>query len=293
MDDPAEAYAKRIDAVSTQRTRLHEGERQDDSWGGTTARRFRFDPHRQLGANIEAIASYIQPGDTVVDVGGGAGRVSLPLALRCQEAINIDPSPGMKAEFDGAASEAGITNARFIQSAWLEAVELSGDLVVTSNVSYFVRDIVTFVRKMDETAKRRVIMTVWSVPPPNQNAAIFQLVYGEEQEQAPGHKELLPVLWEMGILPDIRVLSASFLDGFPQTREVAMQEAIRGQWLGPNHQDLATTVIQSHFDVLYEKTAAGYRPLWRPDVRELLITWEPHTRKSDPNVSVEAEPKQS
>ena len=47
MDDPAEAYAKRIDAVSTQRTRLHEEERQDDSWGGTTARRFRFDPDLQ------------------------------------------------------------------------------------------------------------------------------------------------------------------------------------------------------------------------------------------------------
>jgi len=81
--DAAQTYAERIDTVSTQRTRLHGGECQDDSWGGTTARRFRFDPHRQLGANVETIVSYVQPGDTVVDVGGGAGRVSLSLALRC------------------------------------------------------------------------------------------------------------------------------------------------------------------------------------------------------------------
>ncbi len=87
--DSAEAYANQVDKVVAQRTRLHGGEIQDDSWGGTTARRFRFDPLRQLGANIEAIASYVQPEDTVVDVGGGAGRVSLPLALRCQEVTTV------------------------------------------------------------------------------------------------------------------------------------------------------------------------------------------------------------
>jgi len=273
--DAAEAYANRVDAVEIQRTRLHEGERQADSWGGTTARRFRFDPHRQLDANMEAIASYVQPEDTLVDVGGGAGRVCLPLALRCRELINVDPSPGMKAEFEAAATEAGIANARIIHSDWVEATELVADLVITSSVTYFVGDIVPFIRKMDETAKRRVVMTVWSEPPPNQNAVIFRLVYGEEQEPLPGHKELLPVLWEMGILPDVRVLPSAFLNELPQTQESAVREASRGQWLSPKHQELAASIIQEHFGELYEETAVGYRPLWRPEVRELLVTWEP------------------
>ena len=271
----AEVYADRISAVSAQRRRLHEGERLDDSWGGAMARRFRFDPLRQLGANLEAIASYVQPEDTVIDVGGGAGRVSLPLALRCQEMINVDPSQGMKTEFEASATEAAITNARFIQSDWLEASELAGELVVTCNVTYFVSDIGTFIKKMEATAKRRVVMTVWSVPPPNQSAPIFRLVYGEEQEASPGHRELLPVLWEMGILPDVRVLSEPFLDGLPQTREAAVQEATRGQWLSPSHHEVATAIIQEHFGQLYEETTEGYRPLWRPEVREILITWEP------------------
>ena len=36
--DAAKAYADRIDAVRTQRARLHEGDRQDDAWGGGDAR---------------------------------------------------------------------------------------------------------------------------------------------------------------------------------------------------------------------------------------------------------------
>ena len=94
--EAAEVYANRVDSVGAQRARLHDEEQQIDSWGGATARRFRFDPHRQLSANMEAIASYVLPDDVVADVGGGAGRVSLPLALLCREVINVDPSTGMK-----------------------------------------------------------------------------------------------------------------------------------------------------------------------------------------------------
>ncbi len=62
--DAAKVYADQIDAVSAQRARLHEEGRQDDSWGGAMARRFRSDPHRQLGVNLETIASYVQPEDS-------------------------------------------------------------------------------------------------------------------------------------------------------------------------------------------------------------------------------------
>ena len=75
------------------------------------AQRFRYDPHRSLDANLQVVASYVQPDDVLIDVGGGAGRVSLPLALRCRQVINVDSSPGMLAEFEVCAAEAGITNA--------------------------------------------------------------------------------------------------------------------------------------------------------------------------------------
>ena len=63
------------------------------------ARTFRFDPHRDLDANLEIIASYVQAHDTLVDAGRGAGRICLPLALRCRQGIHVGPSPGLGPEF--------------------------------------------------------------------------------------------------------------------------------------------------------------------------------------------------
>jgi len=38
------------------------------------------------------------------------------LALRCRAVITVDTSPGMSTEFTAAATEAGISNARFIHA---------------------------------------------------------------------------------------------------------------------------------------------------------------------------------
>src|ERR1043166_5494702 len=114
----AEIYAARIDAIRAQRARLHGALPASDPWGGLVARRFRADPHRPLDANLAVLASYIRPEDVCLDVGGGAGRVALPMALRCREVLVVDASPGMGTEFAAVAAEAGITNARFVHANW-------------------------------------------------------------------------------------------------------------------------------------------------------------------------------
>lgn len=270
----AHSYAARVDAANAQRARLQGGEIRGDPWSGAMARRFRLDPHRELDANLAAIAAYVEPGDVFVDVGGGAGRISLPIALRCREVICVDPSPGMQAEFEPCAAEAGITNARFIRADWLAAEGTVGDVAFAANVTYFVRDIVPFVEKIERAARRRVMITVWSIPPAAQDARLFRLVYGEEQQAAPGHCELLPVLWELGILPDVRVLPNPFRDGneLPRSREEAVNWALLR--LRREDDPAARAAVEAHFDELFSPSPAGLRPLWRPDVREMIITWE-------------------
>src|SRR4051794_29875888 len=74
-------YAARVDAVLAQRTRLRGPQPPGDLFAGLPASHplLTADPHRPLGPNQEVIAAYLAAEDVLVDVGGGAGRISLPL----------------------------------------------------------------------------------------------------------------------------------------------------------------------------------------------------------------------
>ena len=275
-----EDYAALIDAVESQRERL-QGPQQPDFWGGETAKRFRADPNRQMDDNYEILAAFVRPDDVFVDAGGGAGRFSLPMALRCREVINVDPSAGMGAEFEESAAEAGIANAKFVLSDWLDVDGVQGDVVYAANVTYFVRDINRFIAKLESAARRRVIITLWSVAGPMLNARLFNMVYGEEQAMVPNHSHLLPALWEMGILPDVRFLPHGIhfngvpqLPEFPGSKEDAVEVALAGIWLAPHHRDRGEKVVRENFQELFQEGPEGFVPQWMPDAHEVLITWE-------------------
>ena len=243
----ASKYAAMVNAVNAQQSRLRGPWEEEDYWSGPVARRFRFDPLRNLDANLAVIASYVQPWDVLLDIGGGAGRVSLPLARRCREAINVEPSPGMRQEFLESAAEAGITNIRLVHARWPESQGLNGDVVFSADVTYFVADIVPFIQGLEDASRRRVILNLWSQPPPNRRAQTFELVYGEALEPSPGHTHLLPVLWEMGILPDIRVMP--LLPWWEiediSTRDEAVEGALYGSWLRPSTSSLPPRLMAS------------------------------------------------
>lgn len=275
MPSAVDRYATLLDAVEEQQLRMF-GPRPADVWTGQSAAQFRFDPHRELDANLAALASYVMPGDVVVDVGGGAGRVSLPLALRCREVLTVEPSAGMAAEYEGSRQEAGITNARLLPVSLMAAEGVEGDVAVTCDVTYFVRDIAPFIERMQSVARRRVMILVWSEPPPNRGADLFRRVYGEPLAPMPGHRELLPALWDMGILPDVRVLPApTWWEGWRYpTREEAIESAIFGRWSREDARDRARSIFDEQFEELFAPDGDGYRAIWRKPMRELLITWE-------------------
>ncbi len=276
-----EDYTALIDAVESQRDWM-QGPIIPDYWGGETAKRFRADPKRRMDDNFGILAAFVRPDDVFVDAGGVAGRFSLPMALRCHQVINVDPSLGMGQEFDESAADAGIDNASFVLSDWLDVDGVEGDVVHAAHVTYFVRDITRFVANLESAARRRVIINLASVAGPMLNAKLFKMVYEEEQTLVPSYAYLLPALWEMGILPDVRFLpQGTTFDGvprppeFPQTKEEAVEVALAGIWLAPQHRDRADRVVRENFDELFQQEPEGFVPRWMPDVREVLITWEP------------------
>jgi hypothetical protein len=244
------------------------------------APRFRADPKRELSADAAEIAAYVRADDVFMDVGGGAGRYSLPIALRCKEAICVDPSKGMGDEFKASATEAGITNARFVQSDWLQAPnDLIGDVTLAAHVTYFVADIRRFVEKLIAQTRRRVIIAIGSVPPPNQGADLYAMVEGVPLAQVPGQRELLPVLWDLGFVPEVRIAGSAASTGMgPRayaSREEAIAQMVRGA-AGENVLLAERTrgIVESRFGELFRASAGGGYERATAPPRLLLITWE-------------------
>ena len=288
----AEAYATRFDAYWAQQARLFG--KQPDAYTPEAASTFRFDPHRKLGPNLAFYASYVEPEDVVIDVGGGAGRVGLPLALRCREVINVEAAPAMGAEFEACAAEARITNVRLVQADWLEAEHLFGDVCLALGVLDWdpaMRELTPFVAKLAVAARRRVMINVitHAVPFTASDPSyvdLFRQLYGEEPELYPGYREVLPVLWEMGILPEVRVLPLTVGEDWGWgAQSMQRQEALdmvlgflTPPWAseanrrGHEFQTRARGLAEAHLDQLFAETPEGLRPL--ASGHELLITWD-------------------
>ena len=291
-DNAAGRYAARVDAVLAQRTRLRGPQPSEDLFAGLPSGHplLTADPRRPLDPNLEIIASYIKADDVIIDVGGGAGRISLPLSLRCREVINIEPSSAMATGFRANAAQAGIANARVIEGDWLEVDPPVGTVALVNHVTYLTREITQFVNKLELVGRRRVLITVNSPPPPSWQRVLFQLVHEEVEEVVPGHVELANVLWEQGILPDIRVLPLPAVRPIPApAREAAIAARVAGfggdQWarwpLGSDLECRLRSVLEARFDELFASGAKGFVPRFITPGREILITWQPMTENGD------------
>ena len=282
----ADAYRARVDAVVAQRTRLRGPQPPGDLFAGLPAGHALLvsDPRRPLEPNLQALAAYLQPEDVLVDVGGGAGRYSLPLALRCREVIDVDPSAAMLAGFEANAQRAGITNVRTVCAGWPMADPPRGTVALVTHVTYLTRDIVPFLAALTSAASRRVLLTVNDPPPPSRHRALYQLLHGEPEEIVPGHAELVAVLRELGAAPEVRRLPDSTVEvSTAPTRDGAIRSAISlaagSQWawwpLGDQLTARLRHLLETRFDELFQTTPTGYRPRWIDTGHEVLITWAP------------------
>src|SRR5262245_2534378 len=139
--DAAGRYREMVRATFRQRARLLTAADLDARWDAA-APAYRFDPRRALGPNLEVLAALIEPTDTLIEVGGGAGRVALPLALRCAHVTNVEPSKGMVREFQASAAAAGIENVAVVPERWPASEPVVADVVMCEDMTYFVEEIV-------------------------------------------------------------------------------------------------------------------------------------------------------
>jgi 2-polyprenyl-3-methyl-5-hydroxy-6-metoxy-1,4-benzoquinol methylase len=202
------AWKDRINAHNEQTARSRGDVVYEDMWSAL-AERFRDDPHRTDDLVVNALAGWLNPSSTVLDVGGGAGRYALPLALRAKQVTVVDPSPAMLDALKRSCEEAGIDNAAAVHAGWEDAEVEPADLVLCANVVYGVANIEPFVRKLAEMARERVAIVLFMDAPLSRMSPIWEAVHGEKRIEMPALPELLTVLWEMDIFPNVEMLPVS------------------------------------------------------------------------------------
>lgn len=173
------------------------------------ARRFR--PRADGGADalIAALAALVGPDDVVIDVGAGGGRLAIPLARHCREVVAVEPSPSMRAVLAEECARLGVTNVRAVAATWEEADVAPAPLVFAAHVTYGVRPIEPFLRKLDARATRHAALIVMRDPPQTPIAPFWQAVHGEARLRLPCRDELVAALRELGVEPEVRSLGAA------------------------------------------------------------------------------------
>ena len=183
-----------------------------DSWSNF-AQQFRADPNRLDDDLVNYLRQSIEPGSVVLDVGAGGGRLALPLALDADRVIAVEPSPSMCRVLREAAEEFHVNNVGIIESGWMDADVPKADVVICVHVLYVIQDIDLFIRKLEEHADR-VIVVIYQAPPQSQIYPLWEMVHGVQRLPLPSLPELLEVLNQLEIKPEVQVIHTGGSRGF-------------------------------------------------------------------------------
>ena len=165
--------------------------------------------------------------------------------------------------------------------AWLEGVGWGvalgadvapGDVSLCSHVVYGVSDIVPFVRKMCDRTVGRVLILLYTESPMAQLSAFWRAAHREERIELPAMPELLPVLWEMGVYPDVEMMEPGGVHIF-ESRGEALDMLRRRIYVAPGSEE-DERLARAASDLLEESAGevviTGARPR-----RQALLSWRP------------------
>ena len=250
------------------------GPRPTDHWT-QLARNFKDDPHRTGDEMLDELRARVLPGETLIDVGAGGGRLALPLALTCSRVYAVEPSPSMCDVLRETAEESGIANVSVTQASWEDAAVEPADVVLSSHVVYVIQEIEPFVRKKERHARRLVLAVVFQSPPQTAMGGLWQQVHGEERLRLPSLPEFLPVLEELGIRAQVAELEPRPVQTF-ESFEDARVSLTQRLYVRPDTAEEAR--LERALEDWLEEADGAWRIRGSQPIRPCIVEWEPTTQ---------------
>lgn len=240
-----------------------------DSWGAF-AERFRPGAQDAEDPLVQRILREIEPHHTVMDVGAGGGRLSLPISMHCKQVVAVEPSASMGSILQEEAKKTGRDNVSLVTSTWEEAEVEPADVVLCVQVLYTVKDIVPFISKLVAHAREKVLVVLYENPPHSQANPLWPGVHGQQRLRLPSLRELMQVLWEMGIYPDLEMQPPQEPRGF-ESRERALEQ-MRPRLMVETGSDGERRLEAVLTDLLHEEDGR-FKIRGLPAFRPALVSW--------------------
>jgi SAM-dependent methyltransferase len=199
-------WGSRVRANREQAERLRE--KVDRDFYAPVTSMFVVDPRRADDPVLGALLSMASPDETWLDIGAGAGRYALPLALGVRRVIAVEPSPGMRRALRAGLREHGIGNVRVVAGTWPESIARLGRLPATdvsfiAHVGYDIEAIAPFLDAMEAAARDHCMAVLMDRSPGTAADPWWPVLHGEDRVALPALPELVAILTARGAATEI------------------------------------------------------------------------------------------
>ncbi|MEM7333717.1 MAG: class I SAM-dependent methyltransferase [Chloroflexota bacterium] len=178
--------------------------------------------------SLAFIQNLIQPTDTVLDIGCGSGRFTLPLAKVAHRITAVDHSPDMLNLLENKLHSQKIDTVSLINEAWETAVVEQHDVVIAAWSLYRMPDLLNDLKKMVNTAKKRVIIVSSPGSSMRHDPILSQIWPQFDEMSTPLHIYFYGILWQAGVHAQMHIVEERKLIHGNSAFEIAAQLAPEG-----------------------------------------------------------------
>jgi SAM-dependent methyltransferase len=240
-----------------------------DYWARRAGRFATFSREGRPDPFLEKVLAHVDAESTVLDVGAGTGRHSVPLARVVRRVFAVEPSPAMAAHLREWAQEEGLGNIELIEGAWPDVDAPTCDVAICSHVLYPVAEIEPFLRKLDGSARRYVFLWLHDEQIALESLGLWERFHGEPRAPQPTFRDALPVLWQMGLRPNLEMSVVPESWSWESLDEAAQN--FRDHLAIPEDAATEVRLRQMLADALVEREGRLYLP--KTTYRSAIVWW--------------------